>query len=290
MTARPRTAPTSRTGLALGAVAAAFLVVTTGCQVSPDEEMVPPTRTVTASPSVVPVAPTAVPVGAGKVSLSDPVWAQDNTLHVGTRLLDLSPVRVDSLVAVPGGVFLVDHGELRFTDLSRVRSTGLVGATRVSTTPDGHVLRVEMAKDSGPVRVHAYDVRSGAAVPLRRAPVASQADLLGTPVQITLRRRPGQAPAGPVAAWVGPGGQGVVDDDTRPLVAFDSASRRPVPLRGVVGNGFEMVRWTSATRFYGLALEARRPESVLGCDLRSRACTTFGRVDPHRPVVFESSG
>ena len=118
-------------------VVAAVLVLTTGCELGQDDEMVPPTRTVTASPSPdTTVAPQTMPVGQGDVSPTDVVWAQGNVLHVGRRSVDLSPVGIDAFVVVPGGVFVLHMGELWFTDLSRLRGTGLTNVTALGVTAD----------------------------------------------------------------------------------------------------------------------------------------------------------
>jgi len=268
-------------------------VITSGCTIGQDDEMAPPERTITASPSPrTTAAPTTVPVGKGRVSPSDAVWAQDSTLHVDTRQVDLSPTNIDSFVVVPGGVFFLDRGELWFTDLSRVRATGLTGVTRVSTTGDGSAMRVETGTGAGPVSVHAYDVLDGSSIPARRAVPATVADRVGTPGQVVLRPErsdpsPG-TPGPPVPARLGPGSYGVVGGDGEPLVVFDSSTRQRIPLSGVVGNGFELVRWTTGFSFFGLALDNRKPMAAVGCNLSSRSCTTFGKVVQGRSLVFES--
>jgi len=272
-------------------LAAALVVLTSGCETGQDDEMASPTSTVTASPSA-PTAPTTVPVGQGRVSTSDAVWAQDSTLHVGTNQVDLSPRNIDSFVVVRGGVFLLDRGELLFTDLRRVRDTGLRDVTRVSTNRDGSAMRVEVTTGSGRVDVHAYDARSGSSIPPGDAKPATVADRLGRPAQVVLRPERSDVspvvPVPPVPARLGPGRYGVVGGDGEPLDAFDSTTRQRIALRGVVGNGFELVKWLNGVAFFGLALDDKRPVAALGCNLTSRDCITFGRVDAGRPLVFES--
>jgi len=271
----------------------AVLVFATGCRAGADDEMVPPTRTITASPSPPTVtAPTRVPVGHGKVSTSSVVWAQENTLHVGARRFDLSPRRVDSFVVVRGGVFFVDRGTVWFTDLARVRDTGLRSVTRLTTTRDHSAMRVEMSAGSGPSSVHAYDVLDGASTSPGNATPATTADRLGTSVQVTLAPERSDlnpvTPAPAVQARLGPGHFGIVGGDGEPLIAFVSATKVRVPLAGVVGDGFELVRWTSGSTLFGLARAGAKPLATISCDLRARRCTTLGRVVAGRLLVFES--
>ncbi len=97
----------------LGAVmVAALLLVTTGCEVGTDDEMAPaPTKTITATPSQsVAPAPATIPVGQGKVSPTDSVWADGSVLHVGRKQVDLSPIEIEAFVVVPGGVFVLVAG------------------------------------------------------------------------------------------------------------------------------------------------------------------------------------
>lgn len=145
-------------------VAAAVLGLTGGCALGEDDEMVPPTRTITASPSPATTAvPQGVPVGDGAVSPSDVVWAQGTVLHVGRRDIDLSPAGIDAFVVVPGGVFVLSSGELWFTDLTRLRGTGLTGVSALGVTEDGTRILVT-GKQSGAVATYAYDTGSGRAV------------------------------------------------------------------------------------------------------------------------------
>jgi hypothetical protein len=142
----------------------AVIALTAGCRLGADDEMVPPSRTVTASPSPdTTVAPATVPVGEGTVSLADVVWAQGNVLHVGRRTVDLSPVGIDAFVVVAGGVFVLSSGELWFTDLSRLRGTGLTGVTALGVTADGTRILVT-GEMSGAAAAYAYDTGTGRAV------------------------------------------------------------------------------------------------------------------------------
>ncbi len=141
-----------------------MLVLTAGCELGEDDEMVPPSRTITASPSPdKTVAPETVPVGEGNVSPADVVWAQGNVLHVGRSSVDLSPAGIDAFVVVPGGVFVLHMGELWFTDLSRLRGTGLVNVTALGVTADAtRILVTGMEGDAA--ASYAYDTATGRAV------------------------------------------------------------------------------------------------------------------------------
>jgi hypothetical protein len=275
------------------AILVGALLAVSGCTSGPDDEMTQPTRTVTASPAPQTTAvPGSVPTGHGSVSSSDIVWAQDNTLHVDARPVDLAPLSIEAFVVVEGGVFFVDKGELWFTDLSRVRGTGITGVTRLSATTNGSAITVETSTAAGARSVHAYSMADGSSVPPAQAPPATVEDRLGRATQVVLRpERSDVTPATPAApgpARLGPGPYGVLGGDGEPLVAFDAATRERIPLKGVVGNGFELVRWTTGYTFYGLARDNGKPLAALGCNLRTGACTTWGKVVAGRSLVFES--
>jgi hypothetical protein len=141
-----------------------LLVLSSGCTIGDDDEMVQPSRTVTASPSPArTAAPTTLPVGQGTVSPADVVWAQGTRLHVGLRSVDLSPVGVDAFVVVPGGVYVLSGGELWFTDLGRLKGTGLTGVTGLGVTADASRILVT-APDTGTGSPYAYDTGTGRAV------------------------------------------------------------------------------------------------------------------------------
>jgi hypothetical protein len=273
---------------------AALVAITSGCELGQDDEMAPrPTRTITKAPSPAPTttaAPNKVPVGQGRVSPNSVVWAQESTLHFGTRQVDVSPLRIDSFVVVAGGVFFLSRSELWFTDLSRVRGTGFTGVTRVSTTRDADALVVESS--AGSAGVYAYDLRTGASMPSDQAVPATDEDLRGTAEQVILRPA-GKGEAAPSAASVdarrGSGRFGIVGGDGERLVVFDATTRRRVPLKGVVGNGFQLVRWQGGVAFFGLALNDGNPLAVVSCNLSSRSCTTFGKPVEGISLVFESA-
>jgi len=144
-----------------------------GCEIGQDDEMARPTRTVTASPSPEAApAPERIPVGKGAVSPRDVVWGDGHTLHVGKRSVDLSPASVDQLVLVPGGLYVRSGDELWFTDLHRLRGTGLTAVTRVAPSDDGERLLVT-DKGTGREVVHAYDIRTGERVDLSSTPSPS---------------------------------------------------------------------------------------------------------------------
>jgi hypothetical protein len=269
------------TRLVAAVLVALLVTLTSGCELGEDDEMAPkPTRTVTRSPA--PEVPASVPTGEGDVSPSSVVWAQESTLHFGTSRVDVAPLRIDSFVVVPGGVFFVSRSELWFTDLSRVRATGLMGVTRVSTTRDADALRVDLA--TGSDAVVAYDLGTGESNPPAQVVPATDADLRGTAKRVVL------PPGGAVEARRGPGDYGLVGGDGGQLVAYEAATRKRVSLKGVVGSGFKLVRWQDGNRFFGVALgEDGNPLAVMSCNLSKRSCTKLGEPDPDRSLVFESA-
>jgi hypothetical protein len=148
----------------LAGILAALVVLTTGCTAGEDDEMAPPPRrTVTASPSPQEAAPASVPIGEGKVSQTDVVWAQGTVLHIGKQTVDLAPARVDAFVVVPGGVYVLNSGELWFTDLSRLRGTGLTDVTGLGVTADASRILVSVRK-AGVEAEHSYDTATGRTV------------------------------------------------------------------------------------------------------------------------------
>lgn len=276
----------------LGAVVTAALlaVVGAGCSVgTADDETTPaPRRTVVVTPSQQaspqPAVPTSVPPAHGGVGPGDVVWVQGSVLHVGSDAWDLAPRSVDSFVVVRGGVYFIDGGGLWFTDTVTVKDTGVVGATGLSTDAAGTGLLV-----AGAGRTRAFDVRTGARVAPRTVEAATIEQRLGRPVTIRLRpERSDLTSGGPVTARLGPGTYGVVDSESEPAAAFVAATRQTVPLRGASGSGFELVRWTGPSTFYGLVLRQDRPYAVLGCDVAAGSCRTWGRVDGAGSLLFGS--
>ncbi len=162
--------------------------------------MVRPTRTVTAAPSPATTAvPRTVPVGEGAVSSRDVVWAQGTVLHVDRREIDLSPVGIEAFVVVPGGVFVVNSGELWFTDLARLRGTGLTGVTGLGVTSDGSRILVT-GEQSGAVARYAFDTGSGRAVSSDGLAVVSEDERLRGPDRSGV-----PVPDGfELAGWAGP--------------------------------------------------------------------------------------
>jgi hypothetical protein len=236
-------------------------IAPTGCKVtSKDDETSSPTPSApSSSPSR--SLPATVPVGHGDVDPGDVVWAQGGVIHVGSRQWDLSPLHVDSLAVVSGGLFVLSGGQLWFTDLVRARAAGITAATRVTTTADGSAVRVTAGE---PPTTGAWNAATGRAVPVE------------------------QAPERPATERDGPGPFAILGRDRGPLQAFRTSDGQRVRLSGVVGDGFDLVRWTSGTTFYGLALVEGRPSAVLDCDLAARTCTTRGRVASGQPVVVDS--
>ena len=147
----------------LAVILVALVVLTTGCALGEDDEMAPaPRRTVTASPSPQQVVPGSVPIGEGEVTQADVVWAQGTVLHIGKQTVDLAPVTIDAFVVVPGGVYVLNSGELWFTDLSRLRGTGITDVTGLGVTDDGSRILVSVTK-AGVESDHAYDTGTGKA-------------------------------------------------------------------------------------------------------------------------------
>ena len=225
--------------------------------------MAPPTRTITASPSPQAVAvPATVPVGHGAVSPTDAVWAQESLLHVGRGRVDLTPRRVDAFVVVARrGLLPRPRRGLVHRPGAGARHRPARRDRALATNKDGSALRVEVTPTSGAApTMHAYDARDGSAVPPESVvpatvdrPAGQVRD--GQPAARAQRRLP--APAGRGEA--GAGRFGVLGGDGQRLVAFDAGTRVRVPLSGVVGDGFELVRWTSGTTFHGLARSGTAP-------------------------------
>jgi hypothetical protein len=143
-------------------------------------------------------------------------------------------------------------------------------------------LRVDVSTGSGVV--HAYDLDTGESIPAAQAVPATDADLRGTATRLVL------PPGGMVQARRGPGGYGLVGGDGGQLVAYDAATRRRIPLEGVVGSGFKLVRWQGDSDFFGLALDQEgKPLAVQTCSLGKRRCTTVGKPDPDSSPVFENA-
>ena len=162
-----------RRALLVAALLPAVVGLCAGCTIGQDDEMARPTRTVTASPSPkAATAPERIPVGNGAVSPRDVVWGDGAALHVGRRSVDLSPASIDQLVVVPGGVYVLSGDELWFTDLQRLKGTGLTAVSGITPSDDGKQLLVT---DTGTGRevVHAYDVGTGKRVDVTSTPSPS---------------------------------------------------------------------------------------------------------------------
>ena len=61
---------------------------------------------------------------------------------------------------MPGGVFVLTDGELWFTDLHRLRGTGLTAVTGVAPAPTASGCSSRTPRTGHEV-VHAYDTRTG---------------------------------------------------------------------------------------------------------------------------------
>jgi hypothetical protein len=234
----------------------ALVAVAGGCSSGTDDELAPPpTRTVTASPSQT-VAPAiaAVPVGHGKVSPADLVWAQDGVLHVGARQVDLSPVDIQAFVVVTGGVFVLSAGQLWFTDLQRLRGTGQTQVTGLRTNEDASRLVVTDTRAGRPLD-QGYDTGTGLAV-------------RGAIETLT----PQQRRTGP--------GRFVLRAGT----FVEAATGSPVPLP--VPAGFRPGGWIGDSVVYGVGQANGPSAQVYRCDLVARTCRGMGTTRPHSPVVF----
>lgn len=191
---------TRRPGAVLAALCVtALLVLVSGCAFGTDDEMEQPTRTVTASPSPDTTAvPATVPVGRGVVPLGEVVWAQGDRLHVGARSVDLSPVAVDAFVSVPGGVYLLHQGQLWYTDLTRLKDTGLTGVTGLGVTADGGRILVTVGASGG--SAYAFDSVTGRAVSTEGLTAVTAAERLRGPD----RRGVSVPPGFELVGWAGP--------------------------------------------------------------------------------------
>jgi len=68
------------------------------------------------------------------------VWVADNRITVGTREVDVAPLRADLAVSTRGGVYFLNAGELWFLAAHGARSTGYTGLAAVVTSADGRYL------------------------------------------------------------------------------------------------------------------------------------------------------
>jgi len=243
-----------------------------------------PSSTSGATPVVTDRVPRRIPPATGTLRPDDaaaPVWVEGSVLHVGTRSWDLTPRAVDAFVPVRGGVYFLDGGRLWTTDTEVVRDTGVGGPDRPAsdlvTDSDGRHVRVTVAG-----RQHAWDVRTGRAVPPASVVPLRVEDLLGTSARVRVRPLRDDAPPDPaVAARLGPGGArgyGLVVSATRPLDPFALAGRRRVAPSGVVGDGFELARWTGPGQMWGVALSDGSPLAILSCDLAVGRCRSVGTL------------
>ncbi len=259
---------------------ALLVVLVAGCAVgAEDDEMATPRRTVTASPAPATTAvPRVLPVGEGPVSTRSVVWSQGSELHVDGRSVDVSPLGIDAFVVVPGGIYLLDGAELRFTDLTRVRGTGLTGVTGLDVAADRSRVRVTTTL-TGTESAYTYETRGGRLVDSGDYRPESETDRLGT--RVTLR----VVGTGVLAARKGPGRYAVAIGEQGTPVAVDTVTRRRIPLRGAVPTGLRLAGWAGAKTFYGTS-EGSRATSVVSCDVVRRVCTNRGRTTGPEPVLF----
>ena len=116
------------------AMLAVVVIALSGCG-APDDETARPTPATHAPrpPSSLP----DLPVGTGDVAPGDDVRGDGTVLEVGTRRIDLAPLRIDEVAVVVGGVFFRNGKELWFTDLDRARATDYLDVLSVVASPDG---------------------------------------------------------------------------------------------------------------------------------------------------------
>lgn len=249
-----------------------------GCTVVDDDELTPavPTGSAFTAPSERPVR---LPVGLGPVEPDDAVWAEGPQLHIRRTKVDLTPLRVDALVAVKGGVFFLNRGELWFTDLHRARATGLTEVRGLDRSDDDRQLLV--VRGSGETtRRTAYDLGTGRQVspvrPLRfsraRLGVPAVVQVTGRSVAVQEHPRDSQA-----AGRLGPGDFGVLAQDSR-FVAFHRTSRNVLPLNFPFP-GFRLVAWTGPNVVFGAGVRNGRVVASVSCDLAEVSCKVLGRDD-----------
>lgn len=237
------------------------MVLLAGCAAATDDGAPRPTRTVTvtATPSVA-AAPEAVPVGDGDVSPADVVWAQGSVLHVDDRTVDLAPVEVEAFVVVDGGVFVLADTEVWFTDLARVRGTGLSGVSALGTDAAASVLGVVGEQAGRPLR-QGYDARTGRAVPGEVATAAPER-LRAGPGRYTVRTSPAGVPV-------------VTRSPAGPAVRLRDAPR-----------SFEVGGWAGESVVYGAARASDGRRQVVGCDLEQARCRVLESVAADQAIVF----
>lgn len=138
----------------MGAVVAAVLLAS-GCAKQMGEESAPPP----AKRTVATVVAAALPrLPHGKVLTVVPaVKVADNRITVGTKVVDVSPLRADSAVSTRGGVYFLNAGELWFLSADGAGSTGFTGLTRLVVSGNGRFLGL-VDRNHGPA------VRGGAPV------------------------------------------------------------------------------------------------------------------------------
>lgn len=255
----PAAGRASRARLLLGGVLTLVLTAS-GCQRGQDDELADrPTRTVTVTPSPTVQPPDRVPLGGATGFTDDLVWAQGNTLHVGGRELDLSPVAVEDVVATPTGAYVLARGELWSVDLRRAEGAGLPTVERVGLSRDGRSLLVDLAGDT---RRRAYDVGTGRLVEGRAPAALTAAD-----------RRTGPGAYAVTAAADGP-----------PTVT--TAAGDPVEVADLP-DGFEPRTWPTASTVAGLAEAADGNRTLVSCSLAGAArCRTLGTADGPEEVVL----
>lgn len=154
------------------------LAAATGCTQAPDDETGPHAsaqRTVvTRAAAPLPRLPHAhrrvgSVLGAVRVS-------RGRDIHLGDRVLDVSPLHADAAVATLGGVYFLEAGDLWFADAHSAHATGFSSVSRMVATRDGRYLAI-VDRNHGPARpgtpplaaVVVYDARTGRLVLHSRA-------------------------------------------------------------------------------------------------------------------------
>jgi len=97
-----------------------------------------------------------------------PLTVDDNEIHVGSRTIDVSPLRADMAVSTRGGIYFLNAGELWFLDEHGAVGTGFARMRRIAVSADGRYLGL-IDRTHGPVtddgphvaRVVVYDTTTG---------------------------------------------------------------------------------------------------------------------------------
>lgn len=154
-------------------------MLTAGCSVQPDDEMVVPSVTETAAPKP-PTGLPKLPVGKAGLAPGTQVSVSGTVVSAAGRIFDITPLHIDAHVVTPGGIYFLNDGELWFTDLARVIPTPFHRVRGLSLSKDrGTIAFVDLehgapGEDGARLEVMVrYDVRSGAPIEAKYVTTAS---------------------------------------------------------------------------------------------------------------------